>query len=302
MKLSVLICTYKRPDLLKGSLSALINRTSEKPDEVIVVNGGGESADRVVEDYVGINGVDVKLIKIENKNLAASRNAGLPYCSGDIIAMTDDDSEVLPDWIARMKRAHAEHPEAGAIGGPVLGINNSLIEKVAGLVTFASYDRPLYVRFVAGVNASYKREAIDRLGPQDEAFFSGEDVDYNWRLLKEDYKIYFDPAIKVYHRHRATLLEFLRHRFRYGRAYYLVRKKWPDMYCVYPHGLKNHRDILKLIYFFLGIIIEPLRYCRRIEGFFCKIAGFFLFVPSQVAWKLGMLTEALTHNIERTRG
>jgi glycosyltransferase involved in cell wall biosynthesis len=40
------------------------------------------------------------------KNLAASRNVGLPHYTGDIVAMTDDDAEVFPDWVAQMKRAH----------------------------------------------------------------------------------------------------------------------------------------------------------------------------------------------------
>jgi glycosyltransferase involved in cell wall biosynthesis len=49
MKFSVLICTYQRHELLDKALSALIDATDEKPDQVVVVNGGDERANWVVE-------------------------------------------------------------------------------------------------------------------------------------------------------------------------------------------------------------------------------------------------------------
>src|SRR3989442_10714204 len=78
MKLSVLICTYNRPDLLAQSLDALICRTTENPDQVVVVNGGDERTDEVVlsiEERAKSKGlrIEIKLVKTVNKNLAASR-------------------------------------------------------------------------------------------------------------------------------------------------------------------------------------------------------------------------------------
>src|SRR5713226_2732113 len=138
MKLSVLICTYNRSELLSQCLGALICRTGEKPHQIVIVNGGDERADAVVEssrqeaegrnqksEVGGQLGIEIKLVKTVNKNLAASRNVGLPHCTGDIIATTDDDAEVFPDWVTQMKRVHAEHPEAGAVGGAVIGADSA---------------------------------------------------------------------------------------------------------------------------------------------------------------------------------
>lgn len=86
----------------------------------MIVNGGDERTDDVVESMrpkARARDIQIELVKTVNKNLAASRNVGLSYCKGDIIAMTDDDAEVFPDWITHLKRLHDEHPEAGAIGG-----------------------------------------------------------------------------------------------------------------------------------------------------------------------------------------
>jgi GT2 family glycosyltransferase len=303
MTLSVLICTYNRHELLGMALRALIDGSVEKPDQVVVVNGGDERADRVVEQFVGRAGVDLKLIKTANRNLAASRNVGLPHCKGDVVAMTDDDAEVFPDWVARVKQAHADHPEAGAVGGPVLGTNaDRLVGKLADLITFPVWPVAQYVRTLPGVNIAYKREVVARLGPQDETLFRGEDVDYNWRAQKLGYKVYFDPAIKVYHHHRPTLRGLFRQHYMYGRAYVLVRRKWPDMYCIYPHGLRRPKDLLKAANFVASSFYQPILSARRIRSWPGRLAAAPLLFAAGIAWKSGMIAQAAWHEARAGAG
>lgn len=291
---SVLICTYNRHELLEKALVSLVDKTTEKPDQLVVVNGGDERADKVVDLFRARTPIEVRLIKTVNKNLAASRNVGLSYCAGDIIAMTDDDAQVFPDWVTQMKKAHREHSEAGAVGGLVLGTNlDSLVGKVADLITFPTWPDARFVRTLPGVNISYKRERIKKIGFQDETLFRGEDVDYNWRLLQQGDKIYFDPSIKVYHHHRPTPKAFLNQHYMYGRAYYLVRRKWPEMYCVYPHGIRSLKDILKLANFILGLFYQPFLSGRPLLVWKDRLAALPLLFFSGVAWKTGMMIQAI---------
>lgn len=299
MTFSVLICTYNRHELLAQCLHALIEGTTVKPDQVVVVNGGSHEADEVVRRYNVRSDVDVRveLVKTANKNLAASRNIGLPYCTGDIIAMTDDDAEVFPDWVAQIKRLHNEHPEAGAIGGPVIGANSdSLISRIADEVTFKSYPTACTVRTLPGVNVSYKRSVVERVGPQDETLFRGEDVDYNWRIKQLGYEIYYDPAVRVLHHHRPTLKKFLNQHYMYGRAYYLVRKKWPDMYCVYPHSLKRPKDFLKAVNFVMAAFYEPLLSVSAIGYITTRLQALPVMFANQLAWRGGMIRQWLLHS------
>jgi GT2 family glycosyltransferase len=293
--LSVLVCTYNRHELLAVALDALLSRTVEKPDQVVVVNGGDERADVVVRSYKSLPGVDVELAKTVNRSLAASRNVGLPHCTGDIIAMTDDDAEVSPDWVTQMKRVHAEHPEAGAVGGAVVGATSSqsLISRLADVVTFPSAPRPAYVRTLPGVNISYKREVVDRLGPQDESLFRGEDVDYNWRVHKLGYRVYCAPEIRVLHHHRPTWRKFLQQHYMYGRAYYLVRRKWPGMYCVYPHALRRPRDWLKAAYFVVAVVLDPLQAVMRLPSLIDRALAAPILIANSAAWRGGMVYQKL---------
>jgi len=295
--LSVLICTYNRPEMIERCLQALIERTDEKPDQVVVVNGGDERTDQVVQKYstIGENlSIAVALVKTVNKNLAVSRNVGLPHCTGDIIAMTDDDAEVSPDWIRQIKMLHAEHTEAGAIGGEVIGVaSDSIISSIADQVTFASYPSAREVRTLPGVNVSYKRSVVLAVGPQDETLFRGEDVDYNWRIKQLGKTIWYDPAMKVLHHHRPSMRKFFQQHYMYGRAYYLVRKKHKDMYCVYPHSIRSIGDFAKGCHFFVAAFYEPFIYAFRLRGVFIRLAALPLLFLNQCAWRGGMITEKM---------
>jgi GT2 family glycosyltransferase len=298
VKFSVLICTYNRADLLAQCLEALICRTTEKPDEIVIVNGGDERADEVVEgqrsEIRGQKSIEIKLIKTVNRNLAASRNVGLPHCTGEIIAMTDDDAEVFPDWVTQMKRLHAAHPKAGAVGGPVIGADSdSLVSRLADRVTFNSPANARNVRTLPGVNVSYKRAVVDGIGAQDETLFRGEDVDFNWRVKRLGYEVYYDPSVRVLHHHRPSLRAFLNQHYMYGRAYYLVRRKWPEMYCVYPHALRRPKDVLKLLNFIGASFYEPIQYAARMERFADRLSAYPLLFANQLAWRGGMVQEML---------
>lgn len=288
---SVLICTYNRHELLGQALRALIEHTETKPDQVVIVNGGDERADGVVSHYQNCPEVEVTLIRTINRNLAASRNVGLPYCKGEIVAMTDDDAEVYPDWVSQIKRIHAEHPEAGAVGGAIIGAQSetNFISRVSDVVTFASPDQPGYVRTLPGVNVAYKRAALEKIGLQDESLFRGEDVDFNWRLKQAGYEVYYHPDIKVLHQHRPTVRKFLHQHYMYGRAYYLVRRKWPEMYCIYPHHFRRARDYLKALNAVAAILYEPLLAARHLPRWSDKIRALPLLIANQLAWKGGMV-------------
>lgn len=293
LTLSVLICTYRRPELLDKALHALLIKTDEKPDQVVIVNGGDEQADQVVERYQDVPGVRVELIRTVNKNLAASRNVGLPYCTGDIIAMTDDDAQVFPDWVAQMKRVHLEHPGAGAVGGIVLGNNTeTIVGRVADAITFPAWRDAQSVRTLPGVNISYKRSFVEQIGPQDEELFRGEDVDYNWRVQKIGGLIWFEPAIRVQHHHRPTLRGFLNQHYMYGRAYYLVRRKWSEMYCIYPHSLRRTKDVLKALNFVAALIYQPFISAKRMPSIHDRVLALPYLFAAGVAWRWGMLEQS----------
>ncbi|MCD4684369.1 MAG: glycosyltransferase [Anaerolineae bacterium] len=293
LTVSVLICTYNRHEMLQQALEALIDDSTDKPDQVVVVNGGDERADTAVRNFIGKYGIEVQLIKTVNVNLATSRNIGLAHCKGDIIAMTDDDAEVFPDWVALQRRSHAEHPDVGAIGGKIIGAQSQhdFLSRLADAATFYSPDAPAFVRTWPGVNISYKKNVAQETGLQDETLPRGEDVDYNWRVKLLGYEIYYDPRPKVIHHHRPTLRKFWQQHYMYGRSYYLVRSKWPAMYCVYPHRVRSLRDVLKWVYFFVSVLWIPWKDAQRMPNLRDRLRAVPILMVNHVLHRFGILQE-----------
>jgi len=227
-------------------LNALINKQKIKPDEIIIVNGGGENDCQGTLEKWQKEFPALYIIQTKNKNLAASRNIGLSHCSGDLILQTDDDARPFPNWIKKMVKAHENNPDCGVIGGRVIDANQrNFLSKIADIATFPNHNSTQKVRSVAGVNSSYKKEVIESVGEYDETLFRGEDVDYNWRAIQTGWDVLYCPEIKVKHLHRPTWKGLFQQHFMYGRAHYLVRKKWPEMYSHYPLKISSIKLLLK---------------------------------------------------------
>ncbi|MDD5070153.1 MAG: glycosyltransferase [Candidatus Omnitrophica bacterium] len=292
MKISVLICTYNRGALIEGCLASLIKHGTTQPDEIIIVDGNNGILKSMVDEWRKLF-KNIKIIPTKNINLACSRNLGLFHCSGDIIALTDDDVRVSKDWIKSLRRLYTDNSGAGVIGGKIIATGNSFIERLADVVIFPFGDKAKYVRTVAGANCSYRREVIDAVGAYDESLLRGEDVDYNWRAIKQGYKVYYDPSLVVFHQHRSTFFALLRQVFMYGRYYYLVRSKWKDMYCVYPHDFRSVKSFFKCGWFFIGCFILPFFEAAKVKGLYYKIALVPFMVVYHIAWKAGIVFQRL---------
>lgn len=262
MRLSVLICTYNRPALIAKALRGLMIDARDVPDEVVVVNGGGEVVEAAIAPFKRAS-CPLVVIPTRNVSLAASQNIGLPKCSGDLIALTDDDAIVAPEWARSIRAVMKEHPEAGAVGGPVITLFPEV--RVARLAHFTTFPEPSagsYVRTVAGVNICYRREVIERVGAIDEGLVSSEEVDYNWRVLCAGWKIWWDPRIRVFHHDRRDFKSFLSQQFDYGRGCWQTRTKHHGLPNRYPRHFRSLKDWLKAAYFIPGAILEPLHVLR----------------------------------------
>lgn len=294
---TLLICTSGRAVKLRRCLASVASG-SEKPDQVVVVNGNDDETPVVVESF-RTEFSEVLLLRHPNRNLATLRNLGLPHCGCDLVAMTDDDAVPSASWIEVLKRGHMRFPEAGCIGGPVRGLSTSFVSQVADAVVFPAPKAGSVIYTLPTVNAAYKRSVINQVGEFDATLFRGEDVDYNWRVLQSGHVIQWDPAMQVVHEHRATMRGLFQQQWMYGRAYYLVRSKWPAMYCVYPHSLRSFRSWAKLAHCGLAILYQPWALSRALANPSDRIRAYPALVIHHLIWKLGMLYQALPHRSNR---
>ena len=93
-KVSVVVCAYNAADTLDECLTSLEQLTY--PDfEVIVVNDGSRDG----TGDIARRHASFRVIDLRHGGLSVARNAGLAAATGEIVAYTDADVRVDPDWL-----------------------------------------------------------------------------------------------------------------------------------------------------------------------------------------------------------
>ncbi len=221
---SLVICTRDRPDDLKRCLAALGDLTLRPLQTIVVDNAPRDDATRrLVEQTPG-----VEYVLEWRPGLSRARNAGVARCRGDVVAFTDDDVVVHPNWLSGLLRGF-DSPDIWAVTGPVFPAE---LESEAQFLFQAGhhdfgwgYHRldfdgaffeqtqakgaPVW-RIGAGANMAFRREVFERVGGFDERLGAGasgcsEDSELWYRVLAEGGTCRYEPTASVFHYHRGDL-------------------------------------------------------------------------------------------------
>jgi GT2 family glycosyltransferase len=64
-------------------------------------------------------GLPVRYVYEPRVGIATAKNTGIRAASGEILAFTDDDAVVDPQWLGRIERAFNRDPQIGIVGGAI---------------------------------------------------------------------------------------------------------------------------------------------------------------------------------------
>lgn len=120
--ITICICTYKRPELLKRLLSKLEDqKTGDFFDYsvVIVDNDRSETARQAVENYARQSKTCINYYVEPEQNISLSRNKAIEHTKGDFIGLIDDDEFPEDRWLLTLYKA-LKRCEADGILGPVI--------------------------------------------------------------------------------------------------------------------------------------------------------------------------------------
>jgi hypothetical protein len=158
---------------------------------------------------------------------------GLGAATGEVIAYTDSDCVVNPDWLTLLVHQLVT-TRAAAVGGPNLSPEDG---RVAACVA-ASPGLPTHVlesdqvaEHVPGCNMAFRRDALAAINGFDPVYRkAGDDVDVCWRLQQAGMWITYAPGAFVWHHRRQTPKAYLKQQAGYGEAEALLRFKHPDKF------------------------------------------------------------------------
>ena len=121
-RISVCLCTYRRPEMLKRALEGILSQAPGLGFEleiVVVDNDHKRSARGIVEPFQGNTTVPIIYDCEPVKNIAHARNRSIGRASGQFIATIDDDEFPAADWLGRMQGCLKDFDADGVLG-PVL--------------------------------------------------------------------------------------------------------------------------------------------------------------------------------------
>lgn len=289
MKVSIVIPCLNEEAYIGKSLNSLLNSELDEIEmEVLVVDG--MSSDRTVGivNRLAASDARIRLLKNERRITPAALNLGITNSeNADVIIILGAHSEVEPDFIKKNIEVLITHPQAACAGGLISNVFENETAEIVGLAmsspfgvgdaTFRTGGRPGFVETVAF--GAYRRNVFDQIGLFDERLVRNQDDEFNFRLIKNGGKIFFDPSIKSLYYVRSSYRKLARQYFQYGYWKVFVNRLHKTV-----TTWRQTIPFFFVLFLFLGVIMTPVN-----KVFF----GFLL--TGMLAWFLG----ALAASIER---
>jgi GT2 family glycosyltransferase len=213
--LSVIIPSHNRPDLLRVCLASVTHHAPPGSEILVVDDGspGGEVA-AVTERFSGVR----VLRQGQRGGFCVAANAGVRAALHPVVELLNDDTEVTPGW-AEAALARFADPAVAAVAPLVLrgrpdrpgafrvdsAGDRYFVGGVAGKrghgeVLGPEHLRPGPVFGASASSAFYRREALLAVGGFCESFGAYfEDVDLSFRLHWAGYRVFYEPAARVWH-------------------------------------------------------------------------------------------------------
>jgi GT2 family glycosyltransferase len=207
---SVVITTYNRAAVLPTALEGVLRQESSGIRyEIVVVDNNSKDATKAKVASLQERYPQLLRYHFEpRQGIAYGRNAGILASRAPIIAFTDDDVKVSPDWVTTLKRLLDEHPEVACVGGRVLPGPSPPFpswltrEHWAPLALFDYGEAPFYVtaarRLCLGAgNIAFRRTMFERVGMFAPRMVVSEDNEILVRLWRSGGQGLYAPALVV---------------------------------------------------------------------------------------------------------
>lgn len=181
MNVSIVIPTYKRPDLLERLLQSVVNQTYTKFEVIIVDDNSPNIKDYeiVIEKFAArIKEFRYFRNKI-NSGAPFSRNFGINKAKYDLIALVDDDDEWMEEKLFKQVAVFNENMDTGIVYTWTKIVENG--DKVVGNYCSEIEDKALEEIFrgcfIPSPSIMLRKEALLKSGLFDINFPSCQDWD-----------------------------------------------------------------------------------------------------------------------------
>lgn len=192
MKVSVIVPTYQEERGIVAFLRQFERQTLPRDEfEILVVDGGSEDGTRELAA-----GHADRIFVQTSPGIGGARNDGVAHARADLVATTDADCQIPPDWLSRIVGDFRD-PDVVAVCGPDGPVDGGLKARclyffIRGFIRAAAL-AGLYG--TGGTNSAFRKGAFLSIGGYRSLPHS-DDVDMGFRIRAKG-RIVYDPALYV---------------------------------------------------------------------------------------------------------
>lgn len=235
IRLSVIIPSYQRRDLVVASVKALTRQTFADAFEVIVVVDGSTDGTATALRELRMP-FPLTVLEQSNQGAAAARSAGGFAARGELLLFMDDDMQADPQLLVEHDNSHRAgldivlghiplHPDSPR--GLLSTWVQEWVDRRGRRLSAAGAE--VRVSDLIGGQISVSRAAFHAVGGFDAGLKCGEDVDFGYRLLRHGCRAAFNPNAISWQRYTVRPIQFLRQWRESGRASIKAARKHPEI-------------------------------------------------------------------------
>jgi len=210
LQVSLVVCTCDRAPALRRCLEniAALQFDPRAWELIVVDNGSNDDTASLLRDFAARTAFRVEVLHETRRGKSNALNTGIAAASAPIVAFTDDDCYVEPDFLAQIVSAF-ESGEYGFIGGRVLlhdpGDAPVTIKEEMDIERFPA-GTCLAPGAIHGANMAVRRDAWRAVGGFDPLLGPGgrlvaEEVDFLTRISFAGWNGAYLPGPTVRHHH-----------------------------------------------------------------------------------------------------
>jgi mycofactocin glycosyltransferase len=210
---------------LRDCLESLRRQTYNRWECIVVNDASSDGTPDVVAEYQGRFGGNLSLVSNPvNLGVAGARNVGIRHAKGELIAFTDADCVVTPDWLSEIVRTCVD-PGIAAVGGRIMNDDCRNIWELSekGHDYVSSVEGP--VGYIQGCNMAFDAGVLQSYMFNDEIKYGYEEALLCDSLVRDGHRIWYNPRVVVHHKHRASLRGLLKQKYNRGYSSIWYRKK-----------------------------------------------------------------------------
>jgi glycosyltransferase involved in cell wall biosynthesis len=231
-KFSVIVPVYNRPQEVQELLESLVYQTIKNFEVIIVEDGSSLRCESVAKEYQGR--LSIRYHYKPNTGPGPSRNTGFELARGDYFVVFDSDCILPANYFEAVEKGLMEF-QFDAWGGPdkahqyftpvqrAMGYTMSSVLTTGGIRGGKKHVGWFQPR---SFNMGISRKVFEVTGGFKFDRFA-EDIEFSIRMKQAGFRVGLIPDAFVFHKRRATLIQFYSQVFNFGKGRALVGSIYP---------------------------------------------------------------------------